>query len=189
MNVSVELIKQCKVKDRRSQKELYHQLLPYLKAVCQRYIIKKVDLMDALQESFVLIFKNIDQYDSSKGPFHSWAVRIAINATFNYNKRVSVNNEDEFQLNFHDLSSEPEVFKNMSDEELFVLMKEMPKNYFDVFNLFVIDCFTHEEIAELLDISIPLSRKRLSRGRYWLKNALIKNAKINTSNLSKKINK
>ena len=136
MKISVELIKQCKLKNRRSQKELYLQLLPYLKAVCQRYIIKKIDLTDALQESFVLIFKKIDQYDVSKGAFHSWAVRIAINATFNYNKRVSVNNEDEFQLNFHDVGAEPEVYKNMSDKELFELLKNMPKNYFDVFNLF-----------------------------------------------------
>ena len=178
MNISVELIKQCKLNDRRSQKELYLQLLPYLKAVCKRYIIKKEDLMDALQESLVLIFKKIDQYDSSKGSFHSWAVRIAINATFNYNRRVSVNNEDEFQLDYHDVGEEPEVFRNMSDEELFDLMKRMPRSYFEVFNLFVIDCFEHEEIANLLGISITLSRKRLSRGRYWLKNAIIKNSKI-----------
>jgi len=189
MDISVNLIKQCKLKDRRAQKELYLQLLPYLKAVCKRYIIKQVDLKDALQESLVLIFKKIDQYDGSKGAFHSWAIRIAINATFNYNKRVSINNEDEFQLNYHDVGEERVVYKNMSDEELFSLMKKMPKSYFDVFNLFVIDCFDHEEISKLLDISIALSRKRLSRGRYWLKNAIIENSKRDKSTLSKSVTK
>ncbi len=179
MNISVELIKQCKLKDRRSQKELYLQLLPYLRVVCQRYIIKQTDIKDVLQESFVLIFKNIDQYDELKGAFHSWAVRITINATFNYNKRNSVINEDEFQLNYHDKGMEPEVYKNMSDDELFELLKKMPKNYFDVFNLFVIDCFDHQEISELLKISIALSRKRLSRARYWLKNEFVKNSNKN----------
>lgn len=189
MNISGELIKQCKLNDRRSQKELYLQLLPYLKAICQRYIIKKEDYKDALQEALVLIFKKIDGYDASKGAFHSWAVRVTINATFNYNKRVSVNNEDEFQLSFHDVSTEPEVYKNMSDEEMFELMKGMPKSYFDVFNLFVIDCYDHEEISKLLDISVPLSRKRLSRGRYWLKNAIIENSEKEKSTLSKIITK
>lgn len=189
MDISVSLIKQCKLKDRRAQKELYLQLLPYLKAVCKRYIIKQVDLNDALQESLVLIFKKIDQYDATKGAFHSWAIRIAINATFNYNKRVSINNEDEFQLNYHDVGEEPLVYKNMSDEELLRLMKKMPQSYFDVFNLFVIDCFDHEEIAKLLNISVALSRKRLSRGRYWLKNALLENAKKDKSVLPKSVMK
>jgi RNA polymerase sigma-70 factor (ECF subfamily) len=189
MEISPQLIRQCKAEDRRSQKELYLQLLPYVRAVCRRYAYKQTDLKDILQEAFFLIFSKIDKYNSSKGAFHSWAVRIAINATINYNKRISISNEDEFQLQYHDNATEPEVYQRMSNEELLTLMKEMPKNYFDVFNLHVIDQYSHEEIAELLGISVALSRKRLSRARYWLRTAINKKAKgENRSVHSKSLN-
>lgn len=48
----------------------------------------------------------------------------------------------------------------------------MPEGYFEVFNLFVIDGYSHEEIASMLNISEGLSRKRLSRARNWLKKRL-----------------
>lgn len=178
MKINIEIIKRCKQKDRLSQKELYLQLLPYLRAVCQRYLFQRIDLKDVLQESFVLIFKNIEKYDEAKGPFHSWASRIVINATLNYNKRNSITNEDEFQLEYHDKGAEPEAYKNMSDEDLLELLKNMPRNYFEVFNLSVIDGFEHDEIAKLLRINPALSRKRLSRARYWLKNVLVENSKV-----------
>ena len=179
MKISPQLIRQCKTEDRRSQKELYLQLLPYIRAVCRRYAIKQSDLNDILQETFFLIFTKLHQYKRAEGAFHSWAVRIAINTTFNYSKRISVHNEDEFQLQYHDSSTEPEAYKNMSDQELLQVMKGMPKNYFDVFNLHAIDQYSHEEIADLLGISASLSRKRLSRARYWLRNALTQKVNLN----------
>lgn len=174
IEISSELIRRCKLEDRRSQKELYLLLLPYLRATCYRYTTKKADLKDILQEAFLLIFRKINQFDSNKGNFHSWAARIAINTTFNYNKRVSVNNEDEFKLQYHEHTVEPEVYKKLSDEELMEMMNAMPKNYFDVFNLYVIDEYQHDEIAALLKISPALSRKRLSRAKQWLVNAILK---------------
>ena len=178
MKISPQLIRRCTLEDRASQKELYLQLLPYIRAVCRRYAFKQTDLNDILQEAFFLIFSKIGQYDSTKGAFHSWAVRIAINSTINYNKRISINNEDEFQLQYHDHAIEPEVYKKMSNEELLALMQEMPKSYFDVFNLHVIDQYSHEEIADLLGINIALSRKRLSRARYWLRTTISEKAKV-----------
>jgi len=182
MKVDVDLIDRCKANERYAQNELYRLMLPFLKAVCRRYIIKNEDVNDALQESFILIFKKIDLYDTSKGSFYSWAVRITINATINYNQRISVINEEEFLPELHDTNTSPEAYLNMSNGELLEIIKRMPKEHFYVFNLYVIDCFQHQEIAELLGINVSLSRKRLSRGRSWLQQEI---AKMNEQNIRK----
>jgi len=178
MKVDFELIDRCKSNRRNAQNELYRLLLPYLKAICRRYIIKKDDLKDVLQESFILIFNKIDRYDASKGTFYSWAVRIAINATINYNQRVSVTNEEEFKTDLHEQDTEPEAYLNLTNDELLSIIRRMPKELFYVFNLYIIDGYQHQEIAELMGISVALSRKRLSRGRNWIKDAIAKNGQV-----------
>ena len=69
MKISPQLIRQCKTEDRRSQKELYLQLLPYIRAVCRRYAIKQSDLNDILQETFFLIFTKLHQYKTISDHF------------------------------------------------------------------------------------------------------------------------
>ena len=69
----------------------------------------------------------------------------------------------------HESKVNPTAYEKISNEEMLVWLKKMPRNYFDVFNMFVIDDFSHDEIAKLLDIDTALSRQRLSRARGWLK--------------------
>lgn len=178
MNISQDLIQACKAQDRRSQKILYLELLPYLRAVSLRYMYQRDDVKDVLQEAFVLIFKNIDKYDPQKSPFHKWAVKITINATLNYNRKV-ITNQEEFVIETHDIPQIPKVLKNMSDEASIWLLKQMPLSYFEVFNLNIIDGYDHNEIAKMLNISVALSRKRLSRAREWLKKKFGKNIHLN----------
>jgi len=168
MNVSKELILKVKEKDRVAQQQLYRILLPYLNTICRRYLINPSDINDTLQETFIKIFSKLDQFDPSRGQFKTWVVKITVNSALKYNEkmyRLEVKElTDEYTLQITD----PEVLKKLSDDDLLKFFKTMPKNYFEVFNLHVIDDFSHKEIGEILGIAESLSRKRLSRARHWL---------------------
>ena len=93
---------------------------------------------------------------------------------------------DEFKQEEHSQVISPEVLGQLSDADLLAFLKTMPPNYFEVFNLYIIDGFNHKEIAGMLSIDESLSRKRLSRAREWLysKNgtAIIKNLSMRKLN-------
>jgi RNA polymerase sigma-70 factor (ECF subfamily) len=118
----------------------------------------------------VKIFKEIETYDSSKGSIKSWASRIVIHTSLNYNNRIIGINT--YEIDSNSIHTFPdEIINNEVDEKekLKNILSKMPKGYYEVFNLYVIEGFDHEEIAEILEISSQLSRKKLSRARAWLK--------------------
>ena len=156
-------------KDRKAQKQLYGLLLPYLRAIASRYLRDTSFVKDVLQESFVKIFKNIEHYDANKAPLKQWAARITINSSINYNKRVIGTPSEEFIIEKHQRAVEPGVLQKFTDENLLAILKKMPGNFFEIFNLSVIDGYSHAEIAVMLNINESLSRKRLSRAKLWLK--------------------
>ena len=168
MLITNELLRKCKLKEGLAQKQLYGLLLPYLNVVCNRYLNNSTDVKDTLQETFINIFLNIDKYDSSRGQFKTWAVKICINCCLKCNHKVVKLNTKQFILEQHNRSINPEILAKLSDEDLLIFLKKMPQACFEVFNLHVIDGFSHKEIASLLKIKESLSRKRLSRAREWL---------------------
>lgn len=168
MQISKQLISLCIANDRKAQHRLYEQLLPYLRAVANRYLKDTSYAKDVLQESFVKIFKNIEQYNHQKAGFHLWSVRIVINTTINYNNRVIKFSVPTTVDTFANLTTTPKAIQNLSNEDLLTILKQMPNGYFEVFNLFIIDGYKHEEIAEILNISPASSRKKLSRAKKWL---------------------
>ena len=190
MQIDNDLIKSCVSQDRIAQKQLYEFLLPYLRAIASRYLRDTSYIKDVLQESFVKIFKSMDQYDFDKAPIKHWAAKITINHCFNYNKRVIGFPNEEFILASHDAAIIPTSMHSWTDENLLLLLKKMPEGYFEVFNLFVIDGYVHEEIADMLKINEALSRKRLSRAKTWIKKKYSKidlQAKLIRSPFSKTI--
>lgn len=178
MEITIALIYRCTSNDRLAQKQLYATLLPYLNIICQRYLNNASDIRDVLQESFISIFKNIKQYDASKSGFKTWATRITINRCLKNNIRGKKSRTQELIIPLHEETTAPDILKKLSDEELLIWFKKMPEQYFQVFNLFVIDGFSHQEIAKILNIEEALSRKRLSRSRVWLKKRIPTNFDI-----------
>lgn len=168
MNIDKDLILRCRKKERAAQKELYEILLPYLGAVCRRYLRNPSDVGDAVQEAFISLFRGIDKYDDSKAGMKTWSVRIAINSSLKLNQRM-------YKMETLELIPEsciegqaPCIVAQLSNEELVQTLKRMPRDYFEVFNLNVIDGYSHKEVAEILVIDESLSRKRLSRARKWI---------------------
>lgn len=169
MQISDKLIKSCAAQNRKAQKQLYDLLLPYLRAVANRYLRDTSFVKDVLQESFIKIFKNLDSYDFNKAPIKQWAARITINCSINYNKRVIGIPKEEFVVEKHQTEAASVTLQSLTDEDLLRILKKMPAGFFEIFNLYVIDNYTHAEIAKMLNINESLSRQRLSRAKSWLK--------------------
>lgn len=170
MSLSPDVIEACKQKDQRAQREVYRYLLPYLKPVAYRYLRNNQFIQDVLQESFVKMFLNFHTYNLEKSALVTWASKIVIHSSINYNKRVIpvATHIDVSDVEIEGL--EDDVYlEDVTPEKLRYLLRNMPDSYSEVFNLNIIDGYDHQEISQILDISVELSRQKLSRARSWIK--------------------
>lgn len=166
--IDEKLIADCQRNDRSAQRRLYDLMLPYLAAVSRRYLSNLSDVDDALQESFIAIFKSIQKYEPTRASFRTWAVRITIHATLKVNERMNKMSTVEYISHTHEGSTPPSVEAKMSDDDMLAFLKGMPTDLYTAFNMHVVDGYSHKEIGEILKIDPALSRQRLSRARKWI---------------------
>ncbi len=175
-----QLIQNCKKRDIRSQSEIYQLFAGKLFALCLKYSKTKQEAEDNLQDAFITIFKKIDQFKNI-GSFEGWMKRIVINTALqSYREKKVLNLVEE---NYPD---EVEVEVNESDISLDFLLKiirELPERYRMVFNLYVLDGFSHKEIASLMGIAEGTSKSNLSRARLILKEKVESNQQQQTIGL------
>jgi RNA polymerase sigma factor (sigma-70 family) len=161
-----QLINDCKKNESKAQEQLYKLYAPKLFSVCLKYSRNYTEAQDNLQDGFLLIFKNIHQF-SFKGSFEGWLKRVMINHVLQqYRKETFLNIVDE------NVPEEIEVevdSEGVSSEFLMKIIQELPDRYRLVFNLYVLDSFSHQEIAEQLNINIGTSKSNLSRAKLILK--------------------
>lgn len=169
MIIPIEIIERCKKNDPVAQRKLYNILLPYLGAVCRRYLWNTQEINDVLQETFIRLFSHIESYNQEKGELKTWASKIAVNCCLKENAKGQRFSADEFSINKHDEQIDLNIVEKLNIEDILQFLKKMPPQYYVVFNMHIIDGYSHKEIADSLDIDENLSRKRLSRGRAWLK--------------------
>ena len=166
-----ELIAGCLRGDRQCQIELFQQFSGKLLAVCIRYTRHRMEAEDILQDAFVKIFTNLEKYEG-KGSFEGWMRRIVVNTALkNYNKssyqkeKIGLEDYQEGILN-------PEVLSSLHEEEILKLVSQLPDGYRVVFNLYVIEGFSHREIAEQLEIQESTSRSQLVKARKMLQSKI-----------------
>ncbi len=161
-----QLINDCKNDNRKAQEQLYQLYSTKLFAVCLKYSRNYAEAQDNLQDGFILIFKKIDQF-SFKGSFDGWLKRVMINNVLQQYRNqtfLSLVNEDvadEYEVEIEDDS--------ISMDYLLKIIQELPDRYRLVFNLYVIDGYSHAEIAEMLTINVGTSKSNLARARMILK--------------------
>lgn len=162
-----QLINDCKKNDRKAQEQLYRLYAPKLFSVCLKYSRNHTEAQDNLQDGFLLIFKNIHQF-SFKGSIEGWLKRVLINHILQqYRKETFLNVVDE---NVAEEVIEVDLDDDgVSSEFLIKIIQELPDRYRLVFNLYVIDGYSHQEIAEQLNINIGTSKSNLSRAKLILK--------------------
>ncbi|PQJ80021.1 RNA polymerase subunit sigma-70 [Polaribacter porphyrae] len=174
-----ELIQKCCEQNLEAQSKVYQLFADKLFAVCLKYSRNYQDAEDNLQDSFLIIFSKIQQY-KFKGSFEGWLKRITIHTTIQkYRNKMPLelvgevpNNADE-DINIDDFS--------FSIDVLLECIQKLPDRYRLVFNLYVLDEYSHKEIAELLNISEGTSKSNLSRARKIVRQKL-ENYKERNSN-------
>jgi len=142
-------------------------------SVCYRYVRNEGEAMEIVNDSFLNIFKKIETFDLSR-PFEPWLKRILINNSINHLKKNSKYTPIEIEeyTNLESNSVENTGLHNLSYRELMGLIQELTPAYKAVFNMFAIDGYSHEEIAEQLGISVNTSKSNLSRAREVLRKKL-----------------
>ena len=175
-----QLIINCKRRDIKSQSEIYHLFAGKLFALCLKYSKTKHGAEDNLQDAFITIFDKIDQY-KFKGSFEGWMKRIVINTSLQtYREKNVLNLVEE---NFPD---EVEVDINeeaLSLDYLLKIIQDLPERYRMVFNLYVLDGYSHKEISGMMGIAEGTSKSNLSRARLILKEKIELNQQNETVGL------
>lgn len=168
-----QLINDCKKNDIKAQEQLYRQYAPKLFSVCLKYSSNYTEAQDNLQDGFLVIFEKINQF-SFKGSFDGWLKRIMVNTVLQkYRSERFLNLVDEEIKDEIDEEIDEEF---VSIEFLMKIIQELPERYRLVFNLYAIDGYSHQEIADMLKINIGTSKSNLSRARMILKDKIENNS-------------
>ncbi|MCD8208084.1 MAG: sigma-70 family RNA polymerase sigma factor [Bacteroidales bacterium] len=167
-----KLIELCKEGNRIAQKAVYDRLAPKMFPVCIRYVGDRGVAEDMLQDGFVTLFSKLDTYKGD-GSFEGWARRIFVNTCLMYlRKKDALKMSEDIDLARNISSGWSDQVQNIGYKELMKLITSMPNGFRTVFNLYVLEGFSHKEIAEMLGITEVTSRTQLSRARLWLQGKL-----------------
>jgi len=174
-----DIIKGCLKNDRLSQKMLYEKYYGKMMGVCMRYATDRDQAKDILQEAFLKVFANISSFNG-KGSFEGWIRRIVVNSSIDQIRKdkkhyliVSTTFASESDTNISDEISDDELAGKISEAEILRAVQDLTPAYRMVFNLYVIEEYTHKEIAQMLDISEGTSKSNLAKAKFNLKKNLL----------------
>lgn len=171
-----ELINGCVVGDREAQKVLYHRYSGKMFSVCLRYAKDYHSAEDVLQEGFIKVFRYISKF-RHEGSFEGWMRRIFINTSIEFlRKSVSmysiVDNEDK-PIDIIDETH----FDDLDHQDLTQMVQSLSPGYRTIFNLYVIEGYSHKEIAKMLEINEGTSKSQLARARILLQKKIFSSQK------------
>lgn len=178
------LIRGCTLNQRESQKKLYNSFYSYGMAICDRYTKCKEDSIEIFNDSFLKIFKEIHRYNASYADevnsFKGWIRKIMIYTAIDHNRKYSKHNfNDELDKSIVYLPADEEnAFDMISYDEIIGAIRELSPAYRTAINLFIIDGFSHEEIAAQLGIAVGTSKSNLFKARQQLQKILRDNNQI-----------
>jgi RNA polymerase sigma-70 factor (ECF subfamily) len=177
-----QLIDGCLQGDRRSQQAVYKLLYGKMKAVCLRYTRDSDLAMDVLQEGFIKVFQNMERFSGS-GSFEGWVRRIMVNLSIDRFRK----SKNDFIL-MNDAMSAEEWEDEIEEEELaeqdqydfkphqiIEAMQQLSPAYRTVFNLYVFENYTHQDIADALGVSVGTSKSNFAKAKRNMKKILLKN--------------
>lgn len=163
-----DLIKGCIAKDRRMQEMLYSRYSAKMYSVCLRYCKNLDDAQDLLQDGFVKVFKSLDNYRGD-GSFEGWMRRIFVNTSIASFRRAPVVNPISDYQESNIENSDWNVLDQFDAKDIIKMVQTLSPGYRQVFNMFVIDGYSHKEISELLGIGEGTSKSQLARAKAAMK--------------------
>jgi RNA polymerase sigma-70 factor (ECF subfamily) len=168
-----DLIAGCIRGDRKMQYELYQRYSPKMFGVCLRYAGNTEEAEDVLQEGFIKIFKKIDSF-RSEGSFEGWIRRIFVNTAIEHFRRKSylqpITEREESTVEGKYVS----VLDSLAEKDIIKLVQQLSPGYRTVFNMYVVEGYTHKQIADILGISEGTSKSQLSRAKIILQDLVNK---------------
>lgn len=172
MNVQPHLIAQCLQHDRKAEYQLYKESYSYLMSICVRYARDKDTASEMLNMGYLKILNNLQSY-KPEIPFKAWIRRIMVNTLIDeYRKNKREREKVTYVEEYYDTSNFSEANEALSKincAQIMELIAKLPEATRKVFNLFVIDGYSHKEIGDMLDISEGTSKWHLNAARQKLK--------------------
>ncbi len=166
-----ELIEGCRKGNAHAQRELYNRYSGKMFALCCRYVAARADAEDVLVTAFTRIFERFKQF-RGEGSLEGWIRRIVVNEALTFLRK---NRSMFLETDIAAASREPDyqqLADHLEEEDLLHMIARLPPGYRMVFNLYAIEGYSHQEIAEKLGISENTSKSQLSRARTYLQRML-----------------
>ncbi|HEX5026838.1 MAG TPA: sigma-70 family RNA polymerase sigma factor [Agriterribacter sp.] len=161
----INLINGCINNDRKSQECLYKQFYVSMMAICMRYARNEDDALEILNNGFLKVFKHIDKFDCLKASLYTWIRSIMVHSAIDFIRQNTKHNR---QVEI-DQATEPyidsEAVEKLNAQELLHLVRKLPPATQTVFNLYIIEGYTHKEIGSMMGISEGTSKWHLSQAR------------------------
>jgi len=154
----------CRRRDRKSQYALFKYFHSYAMGICRRYAHQSDEASDILNEGFLKVFNHIERYDGSK-PFKSWIGKIITNTAIDH-YRVNLKFAKQEDVDHYDhVGDDAAIYGELAYDDLLAMVRSLSPAYRTVFNLYAIDGYSHNEIAELLGITTSTSKSNLHKAR------------------------
>lgn len=173
-----ELIEKCLKKNSKAQNLLYKRYVSKMYGVCLRFAKDRMEADDICQDGFIKVFNNLGSF-RHEGSLEGWIRRTMVNTAINYYKKSA---KYAFHLDINEIeiagTTQESPVDRLSAMELMELIQQLPDGYRMVFNLNVIEGYTHKEIGDKLNISENTSKSQLSRARVALQKLIKKKSNI-----------
>lgn len=175
------IIQGCIKGDKRAQKALYEHFYGKMMVVCMRYANCHDEALDMFQEAFIKVFKNLPKYGRI-GSFEGWVRRIMVNTCIDHIRKNKMNNKMvELDSNHGSIIVDDDedagILEHVNFKDLLDMIQHLSPAYRSVFNLYIVDGFTHQEISNTLGISIGTSKSNLAKAKANIKKMLLKKIK------------
>ena len=178
--ISSELIDGCLKGNRKCQQQVYQRLYGKMMSVCMRYAKNREEAQDLLQEGFLKVFTKIKYYNG-EGSFEGWVRRIIVNTAIDFyrkNKNISFTVNSDYVEDLKEQESEEEEegekFGGLKADDVIRALQDLSPAYRAVFNLYVLEGLTHQEIADQLGISVGTSKSNLAKAKMNLRKMFAK---------------
>ena len=162
------IISDCIAGSPKAQEKLYHHFAPKMFGVCLRYAKDATEAEDNLQDGFIKVFANLKSFRQD-GSFEGWIRRIMINVSLEKLRKQHLMYPVEDVSVYDSVNVSDDVIAKISADDLINLIQQLPPRYRLVFNLYVIEGMTHQEIAREMSITQGTSKSNLARARDIMK--------------------